>query len=227
MRSVLKYIRSRNIVNFLVIFYVVGLTGMIFPFTRELFKHLIPFALLMSTFLLFIFHEDYSNRFWIAAISIFLITYFVEVIGVNTGVLFGDYLYGNTLGLKLFNTPLIIGINWIMLIYCTLFIAGRFVKDKYFMAIVAAAAMVVYDFVLEPSAIYFGMWSWVNGAVPLQNYIAWFFLAFIMNLIAIHFGLVSSKNKVASPLFFIQLLFFIVLDLWIFAEKIWGGDWFA
>ena len=222
MKQVFDYIRSKNLVPILIIFYGVGVAGMIMPSTRELFKLLTPFTLLMTTILLFIYHDSYNNKFWFSAIIIFLVGFFVEVVGVRTGLLFGDYLYGDTLGVKLFNTPLMIGINWLMLVYCTGYIAGKFIQSLYFRAVLAAAAMVVYDFALEPSAIYFGMWSWHGGAVPLQNYIAWFFIAFILNLFAGRFTMVSKNNKFAFPLFFAQLVFFILLDIWIFAEKLWG-----
>jgi putative membrane protein len=221
MKSLLTFIRSRNIVPVLVIFYAVGVVGMIVPSTREMFKQLTPFTLLMTTILLFIYHENYSNRFWFTALGIFFAGFFLEVAGVKSGLLFGDYTYGATLGLKVFDTPLMIGVNWLMLVYCSNMIAGKFIDSLYFRSIVAASAMVVYDFALEPSAIYFDMWSWAGGPVPLQNYIAWFVIAFILNLIAGRFELVNRNNKFAVPLFFVQIMFFILLDIWIFVEKLW------
>ncbi|MBN1131567.1 MAG: carotenoid biosynthesis protein [Bacteroidales bacterium] len=218
----LNYIRSRNIVPILVLFYAVGLAGMIVPQTRELFKLLTPFTLLLSTALLLVHHQNYSGRFWLTAVMIFLAGFFVEVIGVNTGVIFGDYSYGPTLGVKLLNTPLIIGVNWLMLVYCTLAIAGRYLENGYFRTVAAAAAMVVYDFVLEPSAIYFDMWNWAGQAVPLQNYIAWFAVALLFGFTANRMGMVHRENKLATPLVFIQMIFFVALDLFIYAEKIWA-----
>ena len=45
----------------------------------------------------------------------FVIGLVTEIIGVNTGLLFGTYSYSSILGPKLFNVPLIIGLNWVML----------------------------------------------------------------------------------------------------------------
>lgn len=221
MSQVINYIRSRNPLPILIIFYLVGLAGMIIPATRDLFKQLTPFVLLLTTGLLFLYHDSYSKRFWFTAFVIFLAGYFVEVLGVNTGVLFGEYAYGKTLGIRLFSTPLMIGVNWLMLVYCTSHIAGRFDLPLYFRSVTAAAAMVVYDFALEPAAINFDMWSWEGIAVPLQNYLVWFAIAFLLNLFAGRFELSGKFNKIASPLFFVQLAFFILLDIWIYAEKIW------
>ena len=75
--------------------------------------------------------------------------------------------------------------------------------------------MVVYDIVLEPAAIALDMWSW-GGPVPMQNYIAWFFISFFLILFAERTGMVQKENKVAGPLFFIQMSFFIGLNIWLY-----------
>ena len=221
MKQVLKTIRSKNLVPILIIYYAVGLAGLIIPVTRETFKDLTPFSLLLSLFLVYLYHDNFSARFWLTSLLVLVLGFLVEVVGVETGILFGEYQYGNTLGPKLFHTPLMIGVNWLMLVYCSLYIVRKFIETPYFRAIVAAALMVVYDFALEPSAIYLDMWNWAGGAVPLQNYLAWFIIAFLLNYLADQLRLPARENKLALPLFFIQLVFFISLDLWIFAGKIW------
>jgi putative membrane protein len=221
MQQVLNTIRSRNLVWVIVIYYAVGLAGLIIPFTRELFRDLTPVSLLLSIFLLYLYHDRFSTKFWLISLLVLVLGFFAEVAGVGTGLLFGDYRYGDTLGPKLFHTPLMIGVNWLMLVYCSLYIAGKFIDTPYFRAIVAAAMMVVFDFALEPSAMYMGMWSWAGGAVPLQNYLAWFILAFLLAWLAGHLQLPARENKLALPLFFVQLVFFVLLDLWVFADKIW------
>lgn len=221
MKALLQGIRSKNLVPILLIYYGVGITGLVLPATRKLFIHLTPFSLLLSIFLLFLFHDSYRRRFWIGSLLIFLLGFLVEVVGVRTGILFGDYLYGETLGLKVMHTPLLIGVNWLMLIYCTTYIAGKYVEPLYFRSLVAGSLMVVYDFALEPAAIRLDMWSWAGGAVPLQNYLAWFIISIGLSYLAGSLKLTARENKLASPLFFIQLIFFILLDLWIVAGALW------
>ena len=43
----------------------------------------------------------------------------VEIMGINTGILFGDYTYGDVLGFKLRDVPVLIGVNWFIIIYCS------------------------------------------------------------------------------------------------------------
>ena len=225
MHSVLKVIRtlrSWNLVPVLIIYYAVGVAGLIVPATRELFMELTPFSLLMSITLLLLYHDRFDTRFWLTSLAIFAAGFLVEMAGVETGLIFGEYTYGDTLGPKLIHTPLMIGVNWLMLVYCSNYIAGKFIEPLYFRSIVAAAMMVVYDFALEHAAMRFDMWDWEGGVVPLQNYVAWFVVAFLLNYLAGAMRLTARENKLALPLFFIQLVFFILLDIWIFGERIWG-----
>ena len=221
MRDIFNKIRNYNLAPWLVIFYSVGVAGMIIPQTRELFKALVPLNLLLNVMLLLIYHGRLDVRFAWKALVIYSAGFIVEIAGVNTGLIFGSYEYGPTLGPQLFHTPLIIGVNWLMLVYASLVITSRFFEQRYFRVLVAAVLMVVYDFALEPAAIDLNMWDW-GGPVPLQNYIAWLVISLVLTWFADRTGFVNRENKIAAPLFFVQLGFFILLDIWMYAKIIWG-----
>ena len=222
MKDIFNRIRNYNLAPWLVIFYSVGVAGMIIPQTRELFKAMVPLNLLLNVMLLLIYHGRLDLRFAWKALVIYSAGFIVEIAGVNTGLIFGSYSYGPTLGTKLFHTPLIIGVNWLMLVYASLVITSRFFEQRYFRVLVAAVLMVVYDFALEPSAIDLDMWDW-GGPVPMQNYIAWLVISLVLVWFADRTGFVNRKNKIAAPLFFVQLGFFILLDIWMYATIIWGS----
>jgi len=98
--------------------YGVGLAGMLLPFSRGLFTAITPLNLLFALF--WLFWGKWPARQVIMTGSVIAVTSFlIEAAGVNTGKIFGVYAYGNTLGPKLLNTPVIIGLNWFLLIYCT------------------------------------------------------------------------------------------------------------
>lgn len=214
-------IKPRTVVALLIVYYSVGVVGLLLPFTREYFKGATYFTLLASVVILALFHGRFSRRQVLAALVIFLAGFLVEVVGVATGLLFGDYHYGTALGPRILDTPVMIGVNWLFLVYCSSLIVGRFVEPLFFRSLAAAAMMVVFDIALEPSAMWLGMWDWAGGVVPLQNYVAWFVIAFALNYVAGTMRLTNPKNKLAGPLFFIQMAFFILLDVWIFIERIW------
>jgi putative membrane protein len=221
MQNLLTRLRSKNPGPILTWYFLVGIAGLVIPVTREWFIRAVPFTLLLSLVLLYLFHGKITWRVVMISLLVFTAGLLLEMIGVATGLIFGEYQYGATLGIKIFHTPLIIGVNWLILVYCSMAIAGRYVDSPYFRSIVAASMMVVYDFALEPAAIRLDMWHWTGGAVPLQNYLAWFVIALALNYLAGWLKLPNRDNKLAGPLFFIQLAFFVVLDLWIVADRLW------
>jgi len=201
-----------DVKKFIVFFYLVGLMGFVIPFTKALFIIITPFALLLNSYLLAVYHSKYSFKEILFFLLIFPLGYFIEVIGVKTGLVFGNYTYGNALGLKLFETPLMIGINWLFLTYTATAITVDLKLNKWLSLIVAPSFMLVYDIVLEQVAPKMNMWSWLNSEVPLRNYTAWYFIALCFVLLFKVFK-IETKNPLAMILFISQFVFFTLLTL--------------
>lgn len=193
----------------LVVIHLAGIIGINTAY-KDLFLTLTPINLLISAFLLFLNHRDYNKSFYIFCIVIFSIGYLVEVIGVSTGIIFGNYSYGKTLGFKLLDVPVIIGINWLILVYCIGVIFNKLNLPILLKSLIGASLLVVLDFFIEKVAIKYDFWSWSQTNVPLQNYIAWFILSFILLLIFNLFRF-KTENRMAQSLFIIQLVFFVTL----------------
>lgn len=197
---------------FFIIYYTVGVIGLSIPASRQLFISLMPLSLLLSSAILLFFHKRWHKidvvLFFLIALSGFLI----EVLGVHTGQVFGSYSYGNALGFQLFDTPLLIGLNWLMLTYCVYAIMEDTRLFWPLKTLTAALLMVIYDIVMEPVAIRLDMWTWGDGPIPMQNYQAWFIISLVF-LAAMHLARIKTKNGVAAWLFGVQLIFFLVLNL--------------
>ena len=135
------------------------------------------------------------------------------MVGVNTGRIFGAYQYGPVLGFKLWNTPLSIGVNWLLLTYCSAMFVNQFADKKapwLLKAVCATAIMVCLDVLIEPVAIKTGMWSWAGNVVPMQNYLGWYLSALPLQILL--FSVVKDhKNSVAVVVFILQIIFFAVL----------------
>jgi len=200
----------KKVVLFFVVFYAVGIVGLSMENTHSLFVRLTPLALLLSTIGMAFFHKGYSEKAIVVFFVIYLIGFGVEVIGVNTKLIFGDYTYGSGLGPKLLQTPLIIGVNWLLLIYAANSVIERFVRKRIPLMLAGGLLLVAYDLVLEQVAPMIDMWSWKNDAVPLQNYFAWFALAVILSGL-LKFSGVDVKNRLAPVILVCQTLFFVVL----------------
>ena len=199
------------VIGFIILFYSVGIAGMTISWSRDIFIALVPYTLILSILLLFVFHPGIKSEEIILFIFLYFTSFAIEAVGTNTGEVFGQYYYGETLGVKVAATPLMIGVNWVMLIYMGWVITGRFIKNRWLQVIPAALLLVGYDYILEPVAIATGMWDWAGGVIPLQNYVAWFLYA------ALAFALLAAlrirlENKIAPALFIAQLLFFAILN---------------
>lgn len=192
------------------LFHIVGIIGLSLNFTRPVFQLLTPFHLLMCAGILLYFHQEWNRDFK----TFLLITFFIgmasEIMGVQTGVIFGDYIYGDVLGPKIWGVPLVIGLNWFILAYMAGSFGHRYVRSKFLAAILGAICMVVLDIVIEPVAVALGFWTWHGEVIPLSNYIGWFATAFIMQVI-FQFLKFKKENVVSFFLFLNMALFFLLL----------------
>lgn len=207
------FLKNNKEVLFLVIMYFVGIVGHLIPSTRNLMIILTPFTLLLTggvvTYKSF-FPANKKFLFW--GISTYLITFSLEVIGVKTGLVFGGYNYGTALGFKVFEVPLIIGFNWVLVILGAISISKSYTKNIILISLTAAVLSVMFDYFLEPVAINLGYWHWNQISVPLQNYLAWFVIAFIFSIALLKIK--SDFNQgVSKEYFLIQFTFFIILNL--------------
>ncbi len=194
-----------------IILHLVGIAGFSIEATQVLFQWLTPFNLLISLGLLLWLHPGWNYQFVLLSIIVGLLGYLIEVAGVNTGRIFGDYTYGETLGFKLWNTPLMIGANWLMMIYYTSAIAKRITGVRILQIVLGATLMVLMDLLIEPVAITFDYWTWSGVNVPIQNYIGWFVSALLLH--TVYTSVENRKNSAAPYLAIAQLIFFAVLNI--------------
>jgi putative membrane protein len=203
--------KERTAKIIIVLWYLVGIAGFMIRPLQPLFQKLTPFGMIVAGIFLMYFHEPKNIRSWLVFFVIALSGFIAELIGVNTQALFGYYTYGNSLGFKLWNTPLTIGINWLILIYCVSAWAKPFRSSWYF-PLVGAVIMVTFDWLMEPVAIATDMWCWTSNSIPLKNYFDWFLVSGVLFLMIRHLK-VEFNNKIANLLFLMQLAFFLALNL--------------
>jgi len=202
----MAFLKKHITLTIIAVFHVVGFIG--FLVNPHLFNTLTPVNLLLSAFLMVLMSDQTKPKFYATLLVIGVAGYFIEVIGVKTGFIFGRYYYGSALGYKFLSVPLLIGLNWILLSYSTsLFFRSANIVIN---ALCGAALMVGLDFLMEQSAAKFNFWYWVNGSIPLQNYIAWFCISFLIHLLADK-ELSKKPNLTAKGFYIIQVIFFAAL----------------
>ncbi|GHB54220.1 hypothetical protein GCM10007390_03970 [Persicitalea jodogahamensis] len=187
--------------------YLAGLIGLNVPASAPLFQLLTPLNLVASLILLLLFHTDFRLSFWAYCIVAFTVGFLVEVAGVHTGVIFGEYAYGKALGFKIAEVPLVIGTNWLMLSYLCGSVINRLSLPLLAKVLLAAGLMTLLDFVIEPIAIRLDFWQWQAGAIPLQNYLAWYGISALLFFLFYKLPF-RKENSLAPLLLVLQFLFF-------------------
>jgi len=207
----IKKILNKNIGLIIYIFFFVGIAGHLFGQTKNLMLLITPFVLLAAgiVVLYYSFENKLQLIYWV--LITYVITFILEVLGVKTGLVFGDYTYGNVLGLKLFEVPVIIGFNWVMVILGCIVLIKKFVNTKVVILFSASLLAVGFDFLLEPVAIKLNYWKWANDIIPLQNYAAWFLISFIFSFLYLYIFKIEIRNKISIHYLFAQILFFLFL----------------
>lgn len=198
--------------GFLILLHLTGWVG--FALFGADFFLLTPLNLLLSTFILLYHQKSWSKGLIWKCTAVAVLGFLVEVAGVNTGKIFGVYAYDQSLGFKLWGTPPLIGINWLLLTYTGTVTMKKWLNSPFLVAFTTALLLVTLDLVIEPVAITHGFWHWDHPDIPLQNFIAWGFCAFLFSLI-IQRQKESLENPLALPFLMIQLVFFGVLHLFL------------
>lgn len=201
--------KTKISIAILVIFHSVGLAGILLGY-EHVFVSLTPLNLLLTLSVLIVNQHRNSTALWLTFPVV--LGFLVEVMGVNTGFPFGSYSYGTTLGPMLLNTPLIIGVNWLILIYGAMSIVSFLPVNEWLKVLTAAVLMVLADLIIEPVAIKLGFWTWNLGNPPLENYVAWFFVSVIMSTV-LWKTKVEMNKPVGIAMYSITVAFFLSLFL--------------
>ena len=210
-----------------ILFHAIGLTGILF-FDNTFFTKATPFNLLLSATLLVWTQKEKNKYFYFFVTIVCVVGFAVEVIGVNTGLLFGDYSYGKALGFQWQNVPLVIGVNWFIVLYCCGICINTFLVKiitrvaietktpphvlKTLSVIADGATLaVLFDWLIEPVAVKLGYWQWHgDGSIPMYNYVCWVTVSTLL-LTVFHFCKFNKQNKFAINLLLIQMMFFLLL----------------
>ena len=212
----LKLLDNNELKNISIfIIWLINISGFfgILSDEKDFFLSSSPYVLTL-TLLLLIVNNNSDKKFLIKLSLIFLLGLIVEIIGVNYSLFFGEYQYGNNLGIKFLGVPLVIGLNWVLLIILTGNFAHRlFPKSKIRKVLFGSILMILLDLLIEISAPKLDYWEFAIHPVPLSNYLWWFVFSIFFHLIY-----QSSTNKefiVSANILIVHFLFFGMLALFL------------
>jgi len=204
----------RMSIFFLWLINISGFFGMLSD-QNEFFLSTTPYVLSLTLLLLILNHDLSDKKSKIGLMLIFLFGLIVELLGVNYGLFFGDYSYGDNLGSKIYGVPYVIGFNWVLLIIATGSVSDKLIKGrKIYKIIFASFLMVLIDLLMEKSAPKLDFWEFVISPVPFSNYLWWFIFSLCFQYI--FFKTVKTKEyNLSSNILVIQFLFFGMLAVFL------------
>lgn len=208
----IKNLKLKISIAIIFAFYISGIIGILSNSQTIDFLSLTPLNLLVSLFVLLYNHQNGTPKQWLVFFIVAVLGYFVEVVGVNTGIIFGEYTYQTTLGWKVLETPVMIAVNWLILTYAVVYTLGKKIKNTLYLALLSAVVLVILDFLIEPVAIQYNFWIWASDTVPVENYIAWFVVSFGLCYLMAH-DKEKAKNDLAPYLLILQFVFFGIFNL--------------
>lgn len=197
-------------------------SSIIFPILEDLISlPEIPGGVGIRTIFMLVFSLSHAWYFigWKKTLVFFVITAGVswgyEQMGVETGLIYGDYYYTDYLGYKMGHVPIIIPLAWFMMIYPSYIIANIIFSKKSLLhqnrlsqiivlSLLSAIVMTAWDFVIDPylSGPTVNAWVWEKGGayfgIPIHNFFGWILTTFSIYLIYRIFEskVTSIKNKI-------------------------------
>jgi bisanhydrobacterioruberin hydratase len=209
-----------------IFFHAIGLLGIFI--NKDFIIATTSLNLLLMAGLIIYTQVKINFGFIIFFIVCFVTGIVVEVVGTSTGYLFGKYEYGKMLGIAIKNVPIVIGVNWFIIMYCCGILVNTVLENLSaklenltgetspslkLISVISDGAIVAvfFDWIMEPAAVKLGYWKWLeDGEIPSFNYLTWFALS--TGLMAI-FGLLkfNKQNIFAVHLLMIMASFFLLI----------------
>lgn len=158
-------------------------------------------------------------KFWMVFLLLMSLGMFIEWLGVHKGWFFGNYSYGQNMGLKLDGIPFLIGVYWAVLAFCgyaiSSFLTQKMNWSNSFTLVFGGFLMTLLDAFLEPIAPIMDLWTFIPSA-QIENYVSWFVFGSAFQWI-IHFYFKKEKLEknilFSTHLYAVQFIFFGVLIL--------------
>ncbi|WP_151086327.1 carotenoid biosynthesis protein [Hymenobacter baengnokdamensis] len=204
--------RLRLAQGLVLLFHLTGFVGLAFSQNKAFYLNYTPLTLLLTAGLLAAFQPMRGLVFWLFVAQTFLLGMVAEVVGTNTGLLFGHYIYGATLGPQYMSAPWLIGLNWVLVTYLAGTLAAYLPASGVVRVLVGAVLMVGFDLCMEPVAGRYDFWHWTGDLVPLRNFRDWFLLALVLQVLFVRTPF-PKRNPLAPLVYLVQLLFFFGLGL--------------
>ena len=151
----------------------------------------------------------------------------IETFAITYGFPYGHFAYSDELGFKVFGkTPITVFFAWTPLILCAFAICAQFISSPVYRIPAVAAALVLFDLVLDPGAVRMGFWSYQDGGiyygVPWSNYFGWL-VSGLIGAVVLEIAVLRLRPLLPVPVQLIESGFIVILMWSSFA--LFAGLW--
>ena len=217
-------VHMRAIALLLSAVFVVVLAGYANPETRLLTLSLTPGLVWLASMLVTVpALADGGRRFalWAGGTGGFLLL--LEAAAVNSAAIYGTYSYGPALGFSWRGVPLVVAVNWAILVHGSVSLACWSVPSRAgawrtpVILLLTGLGAMVFALVAEPAASEMGFWTWGAGMPPTERILAGPVIAVLAG--AMHPrrtqtpSEVDSAGRLAAVYVVLQMAFFLALHL--------------
>jgi putative membrane protein len=198
--------------------YGFGAMGLAWPPTQPFFLLCVPYVLILGAVHVWFMERPVPMPHTVLLLLGCLAGWLVEVYGVATGAVFGAYHYGTVLGYAPAGVPLVIGVNWLVLVYAASQLSYAAQISPEIRPFMGATAVLLVDVFIEPVAVFLGFWSWDTPGegslfvAPMRNYIAWWLFSLVLLSLA-EMASIRRSNPVLLHYAAFQLGFFLLLNV--------------
>jgi uncharacterized membrane protein len=194
----------------------------VYPFTHGQILRVVTIIAIYMGALAMTLHAHYSFgfRYAIAYLAITLLFAFVaEQVGVSTGWPFGDHVFSSSLGLKIYDVPLVIPFLWVMLAQPILVAARRVTQHWAF--IYGGAILMSWHLFLDPqlASAHRISWTFSGGHIPFEKELplslpaGWLFTGMLLVAI-LNVALPKERRKQGAE--------FVAVDIFLFWTLVSG-----
>jgi putative membrane protein len=166
---------------------------------------------------------------WVGALVAY--AYAIEYVGIHTGLPYGEFAYGTSLGPTLGGVPVGLPVFFVPLVVNAYLLCLLLLGDRADSPLVrlstTVGAVVLMDLALDPGAVSLGFWSYAAGGpyygVPVSNFLGWVLSATVA-VVALDraFTRTALRDRLATCEFALDDLVSFVL-LWA-GVNIWFGN---
>ena len=142
-----------------------------FPLVPDSSRASLAIAIVLSFFAASVVHASARHGilgFLLVGFVVPAIGLAAEAVGVHTGLPFGDYTYGDSLGMQLFHVPAVVPLAWAMMAYPTYVAASTLTRSRWWTALIGGWSLMAWDLFLDPMMVNLGGWKWLStkSAIP-------------------------------------------------------------